>query len=111
MSPFPHDILPVGPLQSPIPPEYRPARGGFTLRTAEEYGCPWTWAIALSSAIFALGHGYQGTAGVVTVGLMGAAYATVYHWRLSLAAPIVMHFLQDFSGIVLPPLIAAGTGN
>ncbi len=69
------------------------------------------WAIALSSAIFALGHGYEGTAGAVTVGLMGAAYATVYQWRRSLAAPIVMHFLQDFSGIVLPPLIAAGTGN
>jgi membrane protease YdiL (CAAX protease family) len=55
--------------------------------------------------IFSLGHGYEGTAGVITVGMMGIVFAPVYMWRKSLVAPIVMHFLQDFIGIVLLPLL------
>jgi uncharacterized protein len=62
-------------------------------------------AVVLSAAIFSLGHGYEGSAGVVTVGAMGAAFAIVYLWRKSLVAPMVMHFLQDFIGIVLAPLL------
>jgi membrane protease YdiL (CAAX protease family) len=64
-----------------------------------------TAAVLLSAVVFSLGHGYEGTAGVVTVGAMGAAFALVYIWRKSLVAPIVMHFLQDFIGIVLLPLL------
>lgn len=30
---------------------------------------------------FALGHGYEGSAGVVTVGVMGMVFALVYLWR------------------------------
>jgi uncharacterized protein len=62
-------------------------------------------SVLLSSVIFALGHGYEGTAGLVTVGVMGAAFAVVYLWRGSLLAPIVMHFLQDFLSVVLLPLL------
>jgi len=61
-------------------------------------------AALLSSIIFSLGHGYEGTSGVITVGLMGLLFALVYLSRKSLMAPIVMHFLQDFIGIVLIPL-------
>jgi uncharacterized protein len=57
-------------------------------------------SVLLSSAIFAVGHGYEGSAGLVTIGLMGIALALVYLWRRSLVAPIVMHFLQDFLSIV-----------
>jgi uncharacterized protein len=64
-----------------------------------------TTAVLLSSAIFAVGHGYEGSAGLVTVGVMGAVFALVYLWRGSLVAPIVMHFLQDFLSIVLLPLL------
>jgi membrane protease YdiL (CAAX protease family) len=64
-------------------------------------------AIVLSSAIFALGHGYEGTSGVLTVGVMGAILAVIYVWRRSLVAPIVIHFLQDFVSILLLPLLAA----
>jgi uncharacterized protein len=64
-----------------------------------------TAAVLLSSAIFAVGHGYEGSAGLVTVGVMGAAFAVVYLWRRSLVAPITMHFLQDFLSIVLLPLL------
>jgi membrane protease YdiL (CAAX protease family) len=62
-------------------------------------------AIALSAVIFSLGHGYEGGAGVVTVGLIGVIFALVYVWRRSLVAPVTMHFLQDFVGIVLVPLL------
>ncbi len=62
-------------------------------------------AVLLSAVIFSLGHGYEGTANVVTVGVMGAFFAVIYQWRKSLTAPVVMHFLQDFIGIVLIPLL------
>jgi len=62
-------------------------------------------AAILSTIVFSVGHGYEGTAGVVTVGVLGLAFAIVYLWRRSLVAPIVMHFLQDFLGIFLLPLL------
>jgi len=62
-------------------------------------------AVVLSAVIFSLGHGYEGSAGVVTVGVMGLIFALVYLWRQSLIAPMVMHFLQDFIGIVLLPVL------
>lgn len=65
-------------------------------------------AVALASVIFGLGHGYEGSAGIVTVTVLGALYAIVYVWRQNLTAPIVMHFLQDFVGIVLLPHFASG---
>jgi CAAX protease family protein len=62
-------------------------------------------AVLLSSVIFSLGHGYEGSVGLVTVGVMGAVFAIIYLWRRSLVAPIVMHFLQDFLSIVLLPFL------
>lgn len=62
-------------------------------------------AAVLSAVIFSLGHGYEGTSGVITVGTMGLVFAVIYLWRQSLVAPMVMHFLQDFTGIVLAPLL------
>ncbi len=62
-------------------------------------------AAFLSTIIFSLGHGYEGSAGVITVGLMGLAFALIYIWRRSLVAPVLMHFLQDFIGIVIAPLV------
>ena len=62
-------------------------------------------AVAISSIIFSIGHGYEGVGGVIIVGIMGVAFAVIYLWRKSLVAPIVMHFMQDFLAIVLLPLI------
>jgi uncharacterized protein len=62
-------------------------------------------AVFLSSAIFAIGHGYEGTAGMIVVGFLGVAYAVVYLWRGSLAAPVVMHFCQDLIAVVLVPSV------
>ncbi len=62
-------------------------------------------AVFLSAVIFSLGHGYEGTASVVTIGFLGAFWALIYLWRRSLTSLFVMHFLQDFIGIVLIPLL------
>lgn len=61
-------------------------------------------AVVLSALIFATGHGYEGSAGLITVAFMGLWLALVYVWRGSLAAPMLMHFLQDFLSIVLLPV-------
>jgi membrane protease YdiL (CAAX protease family) len=62
-----------------------------------------TVAVLLSSLIFAIGHGYEGSLGVATVAAMGVVFALVYLWRGSLMASMVMHFLQDFRAIVPGP--------
>jgi membrane protease YdiL (CAAX protease family) len=79
-------------------------RGYMILRLTEVTGNS-VAAILVSSVIFALGHGYEGTAGVITVAFMGLAFAIVYVRTGSLAAPMIMHFLQDFIGIVAVPLL------
>ncbi|MFF5228986.1 CPBP family intramembrane glutamic endopeptidase [Dactylosporangium sp. NPDC000521] len=63
------------------------------------------WAVLLSSVIFSIGHGYEGSAGLLTVGATGVALAAVYVWRHSLVAPMVMHFLLDLLAIVVAPLL------
>lgn len=63
-------------------------------------------AVLLSSGIFAFGHVYEGGTGVLVVGILGVFFAVVYLWRGSLIAPIVLHFFQNFMGmIVLPSLM------
>jgi membrane protease YdiL (CAAX protease family) len=83
-------------------------RGYLMLRVQGVTASP-AAAVVSSAVIFSLGHGYEGSAGVVTVGVMGAVFALVYLWRKSLVAPMVMHFLQDFIGIVLLPLLGVTT--
>jgi membrane protease YdiL (CAAX protease family) len=82
-------------------------RGYLILRLKAITTSP-TAAALLSATIFSLGHGYEGSAGVVTVGVMGVIFALIYIWRQSLVAPIVMHFLQDFISIVLLPWLGKG---
>ncbi|MEJ2672007.1 MAG: CPBP family intramembrane metalloprotease, partial [Deltaproteobacteria bacterium] len=78
-------------------------RGYLILRFQGAHTGPLAAAV-LSSVIFSLGHGYEGTAGIITVGYLGLIFALIYLWRGSLLAPVIMHFLQDFSGIVVPVL-------
>jgi membrane protease YdiL (CAAX protease family) len=80
-------------------------RGYLTLRF-ENLTASRAVAVLLSAVIFSLGHGYEGTAGVLTVGTLGLVFAIIYRWRQSLVAPIVLHFLQDFLAIVLLPLLS-----
>jgi membrane protease YdiL (CAAX protease family) len=81
---------------------------GYLIHRLQRVSNRWPAAALLSSVIFSLGHGYEGAAGVVTVGVLGLAFAVVYKWRGSLIAPMTMHFLQDFLGIVLLPLLGRG---
>jgi membrane protease YdiL (CAAX protease family) len=62
-------------------------------------------AVLISSALFSLGHGYEGAIGVGTVGVLGLILALTYVWRKSLVAPAVLHFLIDFFPLVLLPLL------
>lgn len=62
-------------------------------------------AVLVVSVIFMLGHGYEGSAGAITVGVTGAVWSAVYLWRRSLVAPVTMHFLLDAVAIVLVPLL------
>jgi membrane protease YdiL (CAAX protease family) len=79
-------------------------RGYLILRLQALMERNWV-SLVISSVIFAAGHGYEGSAGMATVAVMGLAFAVVYLWRGNLIAPIVMHFLQDFIGIILLPLL------
>jgi membrane protease YdiL (CAAX protease family) len=69
------------------------------------------FAVILSSLVFSIGHGYEGMAGVATVGVMGLIFALIYVWRGSLVAPITMHFLQDFLVIVVFTAVASQSGG
>ena len=62
-------------------------------------------AVVWTAAVFAIGHGYERTTGLLTVGVMGIVLALVYLWRRSLVAPVVMHFFQDFLILVVVPLM------
>ncbi len=62
-------------------------------------------AILLSALVFSLGHGYEGSAGVVTVGIVGMIFGVIYYWRRSIIAPMVMHFMLDGVSILLLPLL------
>jgi len=67
-------------------------------------------AVVVSSFLFSLGHGYQGATGLVTVGLLGLILAGIYLWRGSLVAPMVLHFMQNFTGILLAPALLGTNG-
>ena len=79
-------------------------RGYLMLRFQAVTGSP-SAAVILSSLMFFLGHGYEGMAGAISVFGLGVVFALIYLWRKSLVAPIVIHFLTDFTSIVLPALL------
>jgi membrane protease YdiL (CAAX protease family) len=62
-------------------------------------------AVLLSSLVFSLGHGYEGMAGAISVFVLGMVFALIYLWRSSLVAPVIIHFLVDFTSLVLPALL------
>ncbi len=62
-------------------------------------------AVLLASIIFAIGHGYEGSLGVATVGFMGLLFNLIYLWRKSLVTPMILHFLQDFLAVVVAPFL------
>ena len=79
---------------------------GYLLRRLGAFGLSPVVAIVLSSVLFGAGHTYEGTSGVITASLLGAFFCVIYRWRRSLAAPIVMHFLQDLLAVVVIPALS-----
>jgi membrane protease YdiL (CAAX protease family) len=58
------------------------------------------WALILSSAVFGLGHLYQGSASAICIGCLGLVYALICLQSRSLVIPIVWHCLHDFVAIL-----------
>ena len=81
---------------------------GYLIRRFSQVTASRTVAVVLSSVVFALGHGYQGSLGIIAVGAIGLAFAIVYLKRGSLVAPVVMHFIQNFIGLIVAPRFLAG---
>lgn len=78
---------------------------GYLIHRLQQVTGSVTAAVLVSSALFSLGHGYQGASGLLTAGLLGVILAGIYLWRGSLVAPMVLHFLQNATGILLAPLL------
>lgn len=81
---------------------------GYLLRRFSQISGSRVAAVVISSVIFALGHGYQGSLGIIAVGIIGLAFAIVYLNRGSLVAPMVMHFIQNFIGLIVAPQFIGG---
>jgi len=81
-------------------------RGYLMLRLTAITRSP-AFAALASAVIFSVGHGYEGMAGVVTVGTLGLVLAILYLSRGNLVAAVCVHFLQDFVSIVVLPLAGA----
>jgi len=79
-------------------------RGYLVTRLQEVTSSPLA-AVLISSAIFSMGHGYEGLGGVVITGVIGAVYALIFLTRRSIVTPVVLHFLQDLTTILLLPTL------
>ena len=80
---------------------------GYLIRRFNQVTGSVRFAVILSSLIFALGHAYQGPIAIVATGAIGVAFAAVYLRRGSLVAPTVMHFIQNFLGLIIAPRFLA----
>jgi membrane protease YdiL (CAAX protease family) len=77
---------------------------GYLIRRFESLTGNSVSALIIAAFLFSLGHAYQMSGGVIGVGLLGIVFGVIFLWRKSLLAPMTMHFLQNFVGIILLPL-------
>jgi CAAX protease family protein len=76
---------------------------GYLLRRFAQVTGRRSLAVVLTSTLFALGHAYEGALGAIATGVIGVVLALVYLRRGSLVAPMTMHFVQDFIGLIIVP--------
>jgi uncharacterized protein len=70
-----------------------------------------TWALAVSSVVFGIGHLYQGVSGAVGTAVLGFLLGVVFLVTGSLAVPMMVHALLDLRVLLmLPEGFAEGRG-
>ncbi len=79
-------------------------RGYLLARFQEVTDSTWI-SVFLSTILFALGHAYEGAAGIMAVSYIGLVFSVLFLWKRSLAMVIVLHFLTDFIPIVIAPVL------
>lgn len=73
---------------------------GFLIWYLESYA-DFILAVAVSILVFGLGHAYQGRAGILKTGAMGALLVGIYAVSGSLLGPIILHCVTDVtSGLI-----------
>ena len=78
-------------------------RGFAILAFSRLFGGSMVAAVFASSALFAIGHLYQGRRGVTTTFVLGCVLAGIRVWTGSLAPCVLVHFVVDLmAGIVGP---------
>ncbi|MGY1743290.1 MULTISPECIES: CPBP family intramembrane glutamic endopeptidase [unclassified Blastococcus] len=65
-------------------------------------GLPTAALVAVAAVAFGLAHAYQGVAGVVTTGVLGAVMAGLYVDTGSLLLPVLLHALVDLRFLAVP---------
>lgn len=75
---------------------------GIAVLAALSPSLPWWAVVILAGAAFGLAHAYQGVAGIVTTGLLGAVLAAVYLDTGSLLLPVLLHSLIDLRFLAVP---------
>lgn len=80
---------------------------GYLQRQFAALGRSAVVGIVVSAAIFGLGHGYQGARMMVVIGVFGAFFGILAHFRKSLRPGMMAHAFQDsIAGIALFKLVA-----
>lgn len=78
-------------------------RGLLVALLVDLLGLPIVPAALVAVVVFAVAHAYQGLAGMLVTGLLGAVLAALYVATGSLLLPILVHVLIDLRGLVLVP--------
>jgi membrane protease YdiL (CAAX protease family) len=74
-------------------------------------GAPTPVLVAVAGVAFGLAHAYQGVAGVLTTGVLGAVLAALYLGTGSLLLPVVLHALVDLRFLLVPARLLPAAGR
>ncbi len=84
---------------------------GIAVLVAIGPSLPWWAVVVLAGVAFGLAHAYQGTAGILTTGLLGAVLAAVYFDTGSLLIPVFLHALIDLRFLGVPADVLPESGG
>lgn len=84
---------------------------GIAILAAVSSQLPWWGLVAVAGAGFGLAHAYQGLAGILTTGLLGAVLAAVYLDTGSLLLAVLLHSLIDLRFLAVPADVLPGAAK